>query len=125
MKHNDEPTPDSGIGITFICILFFINFFLCSLSFNLVASPANKLNTGPLSRFISMVKNPHYSVLLNHKSSKFIPLRADGSVWQISIVDKDGNNSTFVWQLSKQTQGPFKDCWMVKITTFSLFFKKD
>ncbi len=88
MKNNDIPTKDAGIAIVF--------------SF---ASPANRLSTGPLARFTHMVHNPLYEVLLNHKSSKFIPLNAQGNLWQIKIVDANDNQCVFQWLLTKQTAG--------------------
>jgi len=96
MKNNDTPNPDAGIATTFK-----------------FASPSNKAMTGPLPRFINMVHNRLYEVLLCHKSSKFVPMNFEGNQWQINIVDKNGDSSTFIWVLTKQTSGTFKDCWMV------------
>ena len=56
MKQNDQT--NKGIEITFR-----------------FASPKNKIQTGPLSRFIMLVKNPAYSPLLNHLSSTFLDLK--------------------------------------------------
>lgn len=95
------------------------------MKFNL----GNKVHTGPLSRFIGIVKNPLYQVyesilpssskehhqqpLLNHKTSRFIPIATQGDRWQIIITDQDDNECSFIWCLSKQTAPPFENCWMV------------
>ncbi|MFP6735196.1 MAG: hypothetical protein VB959_15310 [Rhodospirillales bacterium] len=54
LRHNDAPRTDRGIQVTF-------NF----------ASPANKRATGPLSRFISMVKGQTYGPMIGHQSVVF------------------------------------------------------
>ena len=55
MQQNDDS--DFGIEVTFR-----------------FASPANKKQTGPLKRFISLVRNPSYRPLLNHINATFIEL---------------------------------------------------
>src|SRR4051812_33213541 len=52
LRNNDEK--DTGIRITF--------------SF---ASPGNREFTGPIDRFIAMVKDPAYAPMLNHKSAEY------------------------------------------------------
>src|SRR5438309_2031919 len=47
MKHNDRPAHDAGIAKTFK-----------------FASPQNREQTGPLDKFIAMVKNPVYAPML-------------------------------------------------------------
>eukprot|EP01125_Pyxidicula_operculata_P004917 TRINITY_DN1819_c0_g2_i2.p1 TRINITY_DN1819_c0_g2~~TRINITY_DN1819_c0_g2_i2.p1 ORF type:complete len:133 (-),score=14.89 TRINITY_DN1819_c0_g2_i2:25-423(-) len=94
LQHNELPTEDSGIEI---CFRF--------------ASPSNKINTGPLTRFIKMIKNPFYECLINFTKARFQPASNDGAAWKITIL-KNGIDHVFLWQLSKQVSGEYVDCWM-------------
>jgi hypothetical protein len=78
------------------------------------ASPENKKVTGPLQKFIPMVKNPAYAPLLNHKSAgvKEIAVKDDQAAELATITDDTGFKTYFIFQLSKQTEGNLKDCWM-------------
>ncbi len=97
LQHNDEPTTDAGIAITFA-----------------FASPGNREVTGPLARFIELVKNPLYRPLLNHRRAERGLLKTVGNSAQqkVTLYDKDGRRALFLFTLSKQTDGPYKDCWM-------------
>ena len=53
MQQNDDS--DFGIEVTFR-----------------FASPSNKIQTGPLKRFNSLVRNPSYLPLLNHTNAPFL-----------------------------------------------------
>lgn len=55
--------------------------------------------------------NPLYSVMLNYDSIKFIPANSAGTRWRLQIT-KGGQQSCFMWSLSKQTAQPFEGCWM-------------
>ena len=78
------------------------------------ASPQNKVQTGPLSRFIMLVKNPAYSPLLNHLDATFLNLKVDGNVaiQEVIITTSKGNRKGFRFLLSLQQGEQFKDCWM-------------
>jgi len=96
-KNNDAPTPDSGIELAFR-----------------FASPSNKEVTGPLPRFIELVKNPAYLPLLNHRSASQSPIEIKDDVarQRVRVIDKDGTPAIFIFILSKQSQAPFVNCWM-------------
>jgi len=68
-------------------------------------------NSGPLPRFIQMIKNPFYDCMLNFTKATFVPHSSDGSVWKITIT-KAQTDHVFIWALSRQVAGEFKDCWM-------------
>ncbi len=95
LQNNDEA--DSGIAVTF-------NF----------ASPENKKATGPLERFTPMVKTEAYRPMLRFRSADHGPVRtADGAAEQVvTLVAADGEIASYVFRLSKQTEGEFKGCWM-------------
>jgi len=97
LQHNDNPQPDAGIATTFE-----------------FASPANRLETGPLQRFASMIKNPAYRVMLDFLSVTKGRLELDGNHAQqrVVIVGRDGSQVTYLFLLSKQSDGPYANCWM-------------
>ncbi|MDO1445020.1 DUF4864 domain-containing protein [Rhodocytophaga aerolata] len=78
------------------------------------AAPENKKYTGPLDFFKAMVKNPTYDPLLNLKKYTPQKLRVEGNTAQqiIVITDRVGKKAAYLFTLSKQTEGPYKDCWM-------------
>jgi len=78
------------------------------------ASPQNKVQTGPLSRFIMLVKNPAYSPLLNHLDATFLNLKVEGNVaiQEVIITTSKGTRKGFRFLLSLQQGEQFKDCWM-------------
>ncbi|MDQ3755221.1 MAG: DUF4864 domain-containing protein [Acidobacteriota bacterium] len=96
-RRNDTPEKDSGIRTTF--------------SF---ASPGNREMTGPIDRFIELVKNPLYRPLINHRRTERSPVKVAGDLAQqkVTLIDEEGRRATFLFTLSKQQAAPFKDCWM-------------
>lgn len=78
------------------------------------ASPGNKRFTGPLDRFIEMVRSAPYDQLLNHRSANYGPVVVtEDKAQQIVIVtDKKGDETAYHWMLSRQSEGEFRDCWM-------------
>jgi hypothetical protein len=78
------------------------------------ASPDNREVTGPLPRFVTMVRSPPYDRLLNHRRVDFGSIRiVDDKAFQpITVIDADGQRAGFLWILSRQDSGEFKDCWM-------------
>jgi hypothetical protein len=78
------------------------------------ASPANQAVTGPVDHFIDMVKRPPYAALVNHRAASVRPLDVNGqrAALLVTVIDRDGLRAHFLWVLSKQADGPQKDCWM-------------
>lgn len=97
LSNNDEPYADAGIETTF--------------SF---ASPANKVNTGPLERFIQMVKGPPYGIMVDHVGSEFseVVLMGNKAYQMVLLTAPDGRAEVFAFRLSKQQDGEFKNMWM-------------
>lgn len=97
LQHNDAPRKDAGITLTFE-----------------FASPGNKAAVGPLPKFIELVKNPAYALLLNHKSADRSPLKllGDAAEQRVIITDAKGVRALFIFLLSKQRNDPCKGCWM-------------
>ncbi len=92
------------------------------------ASPSNRRITGPLERFVKLVANPVYAVMLDHKSVEVGEARknASGDVAQVPVLVTSSDNERvgFVFTLSLQTPGergeseddtleqPICRCWM-------------
>lgn len=92
----DQPQRDAGMAVVFG-----------------FASPGNRSLTGPLKRFAAMIREG-YPALLNHRSSTLAPLIMQGDValQGVELIDREGRRHRYVFQLSKQPDGEFKDCWM-------------
>ena len=97
LSNNDQPYADAGIETTF--------------SF---ASPANRVNTGPLERFIQMVKGPPYGIMVDHVGSEFseVVLMGNKAYQMVQLTAPDGRAEVFAFRLSKQQDGEFRDMWM-------------
>ena len=97
LRHNDAPRTDRGIQVTF-------NF----------ASPANKRATGPLSRFISMVKGQTYGAMIGHRSVVFENYEINGDRARIDavLVSDNGKSFGFRFGLSRQRGNRFAGSWL-------------
>jgi len=79
------------------------------------AHPRNKMATGPLPRFTSMIKTPAYSILLNNLKFETREIFNDGKTAGIAvrIEAKDNKAYTYMWTLEKITEeGSLKGIWM-------------
>ena len=95
MQQNDDS--DFGIEVTFR-----------------FASPSNKIQTGPLKRFISLVRNPSYLPLLNHTNATFLELTVeeDFAVQDVIITTSKGKRIGYRFRLSIQKGPLYPGCWM-------------
>ncbi len=61
-----------------------------------------------------MVRSAPYDRLLNHRRAEYSPMAVSGNQAQqiVVIIDAEGEEVGYVWVLSRQTEGPLKDCWM-------------
>ena len=79
------------------------------------AHPRNKMATGPLPRFTSMIKTPAYSILLNNLKFETKEIFNDGKTAGIAVrvEAKDNKAYTYMWTLEKITEeGPLNGNWM-------------
>lgn len=97
LKNNDDK--NSGIAVAFD-----------------FASPDNRKVTGPLERFVPMVKNPAYAPMLNFKSAEYgtVAVRDDLAQAVVTVVAADGEKAAYVFRLSKQPDdaGEHPGCWL-------------
>lgn len=78
------------------------------------ASPANRKMTGPLSRFSRLFDAPQYQPMLNNRGTEIRLLHNDGSNAELvaGVVDNTGELHWYRFQLSKQSETPYENCWM-------------
>ena len=97
LKNNSNKGNDLGIAAVFM-----------------FASPTNKMFTGPLARFIRMVKNPLYTPMLDHKNAYFDPIiiEEDQAEQRVTITDKNDQKNVYIFRLSRQSVGYYRNCWM-------------
>ncbi len=97
LGHNDIPHENAGIEIAFR-----------------FASPANKITTGPLERFIQLVRNPVYRPMLNHREAEYgaIQIEEDRAVQLVILTAQGGERAAYFFSLSKQRGGRYDACWM-------------
>lgn len=95
LSNNDDG--DSGIAIAFR-----------------FASPSNKEMTGPLPRFIQMIKRSPYSVMLDSQLIEYGDVQIDGGRAQlpVSVLTSDYVAVAFRFYLSRQTHPDCDGCWM-------------
>ena len=78
------------------------------------ASPANKRVTGPLTRFIDMIKNSAYSVMLDYELIEYgeVDVRDDRASLPVRVLTSDFLAVEFRFFLSRQTHAECDGCWM-------------
>ena len=79
------------------------------------AHPNNRKFTGPLNNFIRMIKNPSYSMMIDHLDHNIIPVeeKETNSYYFVELTDVNGKKYGFEWTVEKVSEnGDFKDCWM-------------
>jgi len=97
LANNDDPFADAGIATTFA-----------------FASPANKGNTGPLSKFTQMVRSPAYAIMIDHLEHEFSDVvRSGNKAYQmVRILGAGGAEVVFAFRLGLQRDGEFAGMWM-------------
>ena len=97
LANNDTPYRNAGIEIAFR-----------------FASPANQQATGPLGRFIQLVRNPVYKPMIDHEIAKIGDLVVEGTraMLPVYLTASDGKLVGYMFILSKQNGGPYDQCWM-------------
>tara|TARA_B100001123_G_C15102769_1_gene944233 strand:+ start:498 stop:992 length:495 start_codon:yes stop_codon:yes gene_type:complete len=98
LMKNDQPNIDDGIKQTWE-----------------FAHPSNKKYTGPLPKFINMLKSGNYKMLLNHIDNEIIEVFKSDSQYgfEVTILGKDKNYYKFQWVVEKYyEEGPLKNCWL-------------
>ena len=79
------------------------------------AHPNNRKFTGPLNNFIRMIKNPSYSMMIDHLEHNIIPVEEQetSAYYFVELTDDNGKKYGFEWTVEKVSENSeFKDCWM-------------
>ena len=79
------------------------------------AHTANKKYTGPLTKFIKMIKGDGYKMLLNHIENEIVQIfkSNDKYGFEVTILGKDKSYYKFQWVVEKYyKEGPLQDCWL-------------
>jgi len=97
LQHNDEPTPNAGIEIAFQ-----------------FAAPTNRAITGPIDRFIKLVKNPLYAPMLNFVSAEVEEGECgeEEATLRVTVQAQLGEWVRYVFSLERQIEYPYSGCWM-------------
>ena len=98
LMNNNEPNLDNGIKQTWE-----------------FAHPSNKKYTGPLPKFINLLKSESYKMLINHLDSEIIEVFKSSNQYgfEITILGDDKKYYKFQWVVEKYyDEGPLKDCWL-------------
>lgn len=99
LANNDYPFQDAGIETTF-------NF----------ASPANKVHTGPLERFVTLVKGPVFGKMINHRDSTLseVVLKGNKAIRLVQIVGANNETLYFAFRLGLQEEGDYAGMWLTE-----------
>ncbi len=97
LADNDNPVKDAGIKTAY-------NF----------ASPANRQATGPLPRFVRMVKGDRYAPMIDHVEAQVDPIerRGDRAEQQVRLTGPSGRTVTYRFGLSVCEEEPLAGCWL-------------
>ena len=98
LKTNDEANNDDGIATVFE-----------------FASPGNRSNTGPLPRFVRMIKRG-FPDMLNHTDARYDTMKISGdtAVQAVWLLTPSGEEVGYAFQLGKQQGGDFANMWMTE-----------
>ena len=98
LKNNNKPYKNAGIEQTWE-----------------FAHPSNKNFTGPLSRFIKLLNDEGYNILLNHIEHKVVEVykSEEKFIYEVTILDREKNFFKYNWQIEKfANDGPLNNCWL-------------
>ena len=98
LMQNDKPNLNDGIKQTWE-----------------FAHPLNKKYTGPLTKFINLLKGDNYKMLINHLESEIVEVFKSNNQYgfEVTILGRDKKYYKFQWVVEKYYEdGPLNDCWL-------------
>ena len=106
LRRNDYPIKNAGVKTLY-------NF----------ASPKNRASTGPVSKFKKMVGSNEYEPMINHKGARLkeVENKNRRAKHIAKVVSTDEDEIKYVFRLSEQESGEWKNCW----TTDSITRKRE
>ena len=77
------------------------------------ASPANRASTGPLLRFVRMIEEGPYALMLEYREAAYgaVEVRAERARQRVTLTGARARIS-YWFHLSRQSDAPFEGCWM-------------
>ena len=81
-----------------------------------LASPGNRVVTGPLERFGQMVRTEPYQCMASPRAVLIGRPQHGDNVARllVTVIDDEHNVRAFAFVLSRQKEKPFQDCWMTE-----------
>ena len=77
------------------------------------ASPANRETTGPLPRFIRMIRQGPYALMLDFREARYGTVEVREEVARQRVTLTGARSRVSYWfYLSRQSKAPFAGCWM-------------
>ena len=107
LKHNNKPYKNAGIEQTWE-----------------FAHPSNQSITGPLPKFIKLLNDEGYNVLLNHIEHKILEVykSEEKFIYEVTILDKDKIFFKYNWQVEKfANEGLLNNCWLTTSVSLPIF----
>jgi hypothetical protein len=91
------------------------------------ASPSNKVNTGPLPRFIAMINGDAYRPMLEYNAIEYdeIQVLGDQAAQRLAVTTDDGLIIVYVFVLSRQEGEDCSGCWMTDAVYIQSVRKSD
>jgi len=95
LRENDRPAPDAGIATVFG-----------------FASPSNRQQTGPLPRFVKMIRG-NYADLLGHRQARLFSTQYedDQAIQPVEVISSAGVSFRYLFIL-RRYQLPQGRCWL-------------
>ena len=99
LHKNDLPYDNAGIEVFYSTV-----------------SPTQRATIGPLAQFRDLLSDPAYTNLINHEEAALgaLVVKGDKARQPVLIVTEDNGLEGYMFLLSRQREGPFKDAWMTE-----------
>ena len=106
LKNNNKPYKNAGIEQTWE-----------------FAHPSNKKFTGPLLRFIRLLNDDGYNILLNHIEHKIVEVYKSEKkfIYEVTILDREKFFFKYNWQIEKFINGgTLNNCWLTTLVSLPI-----
>lgn len=114
IKPRPEWTPEKVVAIQMAALKSSLTDPLGVADCFALASPSNRIVTGPIERFAVMLSSPSYRPLVDRKSCQIGKAVVNGgyAVVLVTVVQNDGRLLAYRFLLSRQDQPEVAGCWM-------------
>lgn len=78
------------------------------------ASPQNQQVTGPIERFIDIIKGGDYAPMVGFERAEVgvMLVLGDYAQQRVRVINRRRGNATYIFTLSRQHEPPYSGCWM-------------